>query len=368
MKLRFIRPVVPLPDQWRAWLETAYEQRWFSNFGDLSVQLEQGLAERYGAGRKVLACASGTAGLTAALLALNVRGRVAMPAFTFPATLQAALAAGLTPVLVDVDADTWVMTPETLMPAWREGINGVLAVRPFGLCHDFTPLQSLCREQGVPLLIDAAAALGGVLPDGTPVGTQGDMEVFSLHATKVFAVGEGGVIFSDDGYWPALQRAINFGLVHGVPQCRAINGKFSEFHAAVGLAMLEVFESHVEHRRRLAARYRSALGGRIHARFAEPAGQPVWQALPMCLEQPRGRELVTAANARGVELRQYYTPALTSTPLAGYCRALDCPNSEALAKRMVCLPLYSDMTDGECDLVIDVVLRAAQEVGCAALA
>ena len=105
----------------------------------------------------------------------------------------------------------------------------VLGVRPFGLCRDQAALEHWCQECNVPLIIDAAAALGGVLPDGRPVGGQGAMETFSLHATKVFAIGEGGAIAYMPQWQTPLREVLNFGMHNGTPTRMGINGKLSEF-------------------------------------------------------------------------------------------------------------------------------------------
>src|SRR5207248_1648525 len=142
--------------------EEAYTLKRFSNFGPVVVRLEDELTRKYGNGRRAVLVASGTAGLVAALVALDVQGPVVVPAFTFPATAQAVLQAGCTPVFCDVAAETWELDPEALEHLLRtEKVAAVLHVRSFGFCRDLGGVEAIARRYGVPLLVDSAAALGG---------------------------------------------------------------------------------------------------------------------------------------------------------------------------------------------------------------
>src|SRR5262249_26192399 len=138
-----------------------------------------------------------------------------------------------------------------------------------------------CRGRGVPLVVDAAAALGGRLPDGRWAGLQGDLEVFSLHATKVFGVGEGGVILAPPDRVPALRRALNFGLGDGDVAGPGLNGNMSEFHGAVGLAVLRHIERFIARREAVARRYRAALGTPAGVGGPRAVGTPPWQTFPL---------------------------------------------------------------------------------------
>ena len=353
----FQRPLLPPPEAWLADLETAYQRRWYSNFGVLADALEARLARR--CGRTVVVTASGTAALTAGLLSLHRSGSVVLPSFTFPATFMAVLAAGCTPVLADVDPATWEIGPERIEALMRHLPAmpvAVLCLRPFGLCRDQGELQEWCERRGIALLIDAAAALGGEIPGGAPVGGQGEMEVFSLHATKVFAVGEGGAIATRPDRAEQLRSILNFGLDGGVPVRIGLNGKFSEFSAAVGLAQDRRFDEALRVRRRVAARYDQFFADQW-PNWQRPVapGAPPWQAYPLLAPTPAAREAVERAAAEhSIQLRRYYHPALHATEIgAPFAPQARLPVSEALAERMLCFPLYSDMSAAEQDELFD---------------
>ncbi len=353
----FQRPLLPPPSAWRDDLAEAYDARWFSNHGALARRLEAALARR--CARSVVLANNGTSAITAALMALGLApgAAVVLPAFTFPATLCAVEQAGLTPVLADVDAHSWELSVECVEAACRGrgDIGAVLAVRVFGLCRDFSALQGWCDARGLPLLIDAAAALGGELDDGRPVGAQGAMETFSLHATKVFAIGEGGAIACDPARVDVLRRVMNFGLEGGDVTSAGFNGKLSEFAAAVGLAQDRVFDAQLALRRAAAQAYAGFFAERHRGwGLAQTPGRPPWQAFPLLAPDAGAADALEGALARaGVQLRRYYRPALHLTRAAARYAARPLEQAGDLAARMVCLPMYSDWRDGELGALFD---------------
>lgn len=363
MMLRFIRPVLPPPEEWLPHLRESYARRHFTNTGPAVTRLEQSLAATYGNGRAVVLTANATAGLSTALLALGVSGRVALPAFTFPATASAILQASCVPVFCDVRPDTWELDPAGVARAHATApLAAIVAVRAFGLCRDMTPLAELAQGWRIPLVIDAAAALGGRMVGGDFAGGQGDVEVFSLHATKSFGVGEGGAIFASSQLVPALRRAANFGLEAGDVTAPGLNAKMSDFHAAIGLALLPHFPAHVARRRTVAKEYRRLAAMIPGSRIAIDPGWPVWQTYPLLLPASIDAGCFVAAAAEaGVELRRYYHPALPDTRWGRNSRYANAPASTQLATHMVCLPVYSDMSREETALVCSAVQHAARQ-------
>jgi len=361
----FIRPTIPAPDAWLDLLAPAYAERRYSNFGPVATRLERELEQRYApAQRSVVLVSSATAGLTAALLALEVKGAVAMPSFTFPATASAVALAGCEPLFLDVSPHTWELDLAQLEQALqRQRVGAILHVRTLGLCHSLEELERLARAVGVPLIVDSAASLGGREECGAWVGGSGDAEIFSMHATKVFGVGEGGAVFVREPLVERVRATINFGLSDGVPETLGFNGKLSEVHAAIGLAVLERIDGFLARRAEIADRYRAELTAAEGLEHAPNAGSPPWQTYPVALPGDAG-SVVRRLVAAGVGVRRYYAPALHRTP--PYAADADLPTTDDLAARMICLPVYSDMSDSELDEIIaitnGVLARALDEV------
>ncbi len=355
-KFPFIRPLLPVTREWQDELDEAYRSRWFSNFGVLSRRLEASLASR--CRRAVLSTASGTAALIAVLLSLPEKGTVILPSFTFPATLQAVLAAGHEPLLADVDPCTWELGIEQTEAALfiaPQKVVAVLAVRVFGLCRDLSTLEQWCALHDLDLIVDAAAALGGELADGTPVGAQGMAECFSMHATKVFAIGEGGAIATNGERLDRLRSIINFGMEDHIPRLPGFNGKLSEFTAAVGLVQQRRFDEALRIRHAVAERYHAFFKSNWpHWQRAFAPGRPPWQTYPLLAPDAQARaRLMCAAGEFGIELRRYYHPTLHLTPIGeNFASAGGLTYSESLADRMICFPVYSDMSDIEQEQIL----------------
>jgi len=360
----FIRPDVPPISAWVPILAEAYEAGRFSNFGPLSRRLEAALAATWGgAASACVATSSGTAALAAPLIAAGVRGRVVLPAFTFPATLTAIRMAGAEPFLVDVDPDTWRMPLDLLHRALtRTDARAAVVLHPFGMRSDFSAHAKLAGERDALLVIDNAAGLGA-----KRACLEADAhcyEACSLHVTKPFAVGEGGVIFAHRSREDDLRRALNFGLPpQGPAELRGwgLNGKLSEMHAAVGLAVAEGFPARLVRRRSLVARYIATVAKcSAVVCCTDPEAAP-WQFFPLLLPGAEAAERFgAAAAARGMETRRYYVPALSS--LSDVERLGPCPVAEDLATRICCLPVYADATPAEITeltAVLDASLAAA---------
>jgi dTDP-4-amino-4,6-dideoxygalactose transaminase len=351
MVIRFplIRPDIPPLDEWAPILTAAYLERRFSNFGPLSRRLEETLSETRADSETVcIATSSGTAALAAPLIARGVSGRVLLPAFTFPATLSAIRMAGVNPMLVDVNPLDWRVDYDMLRRALdATGAQSAIMLCPFGLRSNFEPHARLVTARGGILVVDNAAGLG--IGDRPVAPSPHAFEACSLHATKPFAIGEGGVIFAHRSQEDGLRRALNFGLKPGSPtdlRGWGINGKLSELHAAVGIAAACGFRERLERRRAMVARYISLARNLQGVAACTDPSAGTWQFYPILLpDMSTAERFVTEAAARGMETRRYYAPALSTLPDVD--RFGPCPVAEDLAQRICCIPVYSDATEAE---------------------
>lgn len=356
-KFRCVRPVIPPPELWMPWVEQIYARRIFSNFGPVSRELESALKQRFGDRDEccVLA-ASATSAIAACFLAGGVTGKVLVPAFTFPATLSAVKMIGAEPVIIDVAENDWSVSAPTLDEAFRRtGASAAVLVAPFGLRRAFGDQIAICRRYGAVGVIDNAAGFG--IPRQPAVVLPTVFEVFSLHATKPFAIGEGGAAFTHQSCESRLRSALNFALdsqgSQEGPQW-GINGKLSEFHAAVGLAQLQCFPAQLEKRQAVAHRY-IALVEEYPAIFSPKAApDSPWQFFPILMPTcEHASAFIAAAASRGLEVRRYYRPSLSLSKAARCLHA--CPVAESLSERMCCLPVYGDPSEGELDEIFDIV-------------
>jgi len=363
--IRCLVPDLPQAAELLPWLERIDANRWYTNGGPLVREFEQRLCAfmEGGSDASCVTLSSGMSSLELGLLALGVGAgkRVLLPALTFPATALAVARCGAEPVLGDVSAQTWMMTPAIAREALaRERIDAVMPVASFGCPLPADEWDEFARGTGVPVLVDAAAALG-VQRLGKRVHW-----AFSLHATKPMGIGEGGLFVSADGTLAEkVRRLANFSFEHFIVQSRyGTNAKMSEYAAAVGLVQLERWPRLLQRRREVFDDYRSRL-----AALPQVGLQPL-QAPPatLCVQLPADAAAVAAGLARSeIETRRWYLPPLNRHPAFRELRCIGpagstrLPVTEQLATSLLGLPFHSRLTSGDVATVVDAlatILRA----------
>jgi dTDP-4-amino-4,6-dideoxygalactose transaminase len=375
-RIPFLRPRPALLSALVAELEAIEAEGRYSNFGPVNTRLESALTERIWGGRGgTLTCANATLGLMLAIREAagpGPPGRFAlMPSFTFAATAHAAAWAGLTPLFCDIDEGTWVAAPDAedeLLARYGDRIACIVPYACFGTLIDLDRYARLAREGSVGVVVDAAASLG-TLDDagrGFGAGFPGAV-VLSMHATKLFATAEGGIIHSGDrGRLDGLRAMTNFGFETArVATMPGINAKLSEVIALLGVAKLDDLDRIAEHREALASTYRALLPEMCFQRVR--GTRVAYQFMPALL--PRGwgcrREAVVAGiEAAGIGCRTYFSPHLWEQPwFASNAIAGDLGVTDDIAARVISLPMADDMTHGQVAAVCGVVRAAMRRLG-----
>jgi dTDP-4-amino-4,6-dideoxygalactose transaminase len=238
-----MRPQLPTVDQVLPYLKTMDAARWYANHGPLVRQFETRLADHFAVEPSRLVTASNaTLAIALSLRALGVPAGslCVMPSWTFVATAAAVVWAGLEPYFIDVDPGTWLITPEDVLKvAARRPVGAVIVVSAFGAPLDLKRWDTFARDSGIPVVVDAAAGFDSFRSrDGYQAAAP---VVVSLHATKVFGVGEGAVVLTGE---PALANSIraysNFGFQGSRnAEVQGVNAKMPEYAAATGLAQLD---------------------------------------------------------------------------------------------------------------------------------
>jgi dTDP-4-amino-4,6-dideoxygalactose transaminase len=341
------------------------EARWFTNDGDLVRRLEEHLQHRLGAAFCAL-FSSGTTALQAALRSLRLSGEVITTPFTFPATVHAIEWNGLTPVFCDIDPETYNLDPDRAANLVSERTAALVPVHVFGNPCAVERIEKLARRQRLAVVYDAAHAFG-VSCRGRAVGCWGDLSVFSFHATKLFHTAEGGaVVGADMGRRRELALLRNFGIVdeetvHGV----GVNGKLSELHAALGLALLGGVDDDIRKRAALDARYRRRLADIPGIRFQRLEDATAPNHAYFTIEVGAAGfglsrdELHRALRAENIITRKYFYPLCSENssyrhlPTASPDRL---PNAHRIATRILCLPLYGDLGTDAVDRIVDAIL------------
>ena len=368
-------PSMPSPQELLPWLERMHAARHYSNFGPLVRELESAFAQRFGLPpEQITTVANATQGLELVLQALQLapQSRVLLPTFTFVATATAVLRAGHMPVLADVDAHTWLLTPDIARAACAQTrIDAVLPVATFGMPHDMQAWQQFEQDTGLPVVIDAAAAYGSQWL----YGAQGTL-VFSLHTTKSLPAGEGGLVVSTrPGLAERVRQLSNFGInlypaadvPVGTLADTGTNAKMSEYHAAVGLCSLQKWELLALERRGMQADLIQILNqasGYLLSWQASGRGGPQMAPASLCARLPSASArsaLEQACQQAHITTRRWYQPLLQHMPvLQQQCQVLETPNAQALAQTLLGLPFFLGMTFDQRQRLAGAVARVVQ--------
>jgi dTDP-4-amino-4,6-dideoxygalactose transaminase len=220
------------------YVEGMFERHWLTNRGELVVQFEKELAEYLGVKHCISMC-NGTVALEIAIRALDMKGEVVLPSLTFVATAHALQWQEITPVFCDVDPVTLCIDPLEVEKHITPKTSGILGVHVY--CHpcNVEGLQDVADKHSIKLMFDAAHAFGSSC-NGRMIGSFGDCEVFSFHATKFFNSFEGGAVATNnDELAEKIRLMQNFGFL-GLDDVGHIgtNGKMTEVCAAMGLTNL----------------------------------------------------------------------------------------------------------------------------------
>jgi dTDP-4-amino-4,6-dideoxygalactose transaminase len=365
MNIPLVRPAPPQLSLAVAELHSLEQSGIFSNFGPVNTLFEQEMLDRFfgGKGACTTVC-NATIGLMLAIkdaVGEQPSGKFAlMPGFTFAAAAHAALWCGLTPLLCDVHPANWAADPaaEAEMLAQYAGkIAVVMPYATFGYPIDLEHYKRLADQLGAPVVVDAAASLGTCDEHrrGFGSGFAGSV-VYSMHATKSFAVGEAGLIYSADTDRIARIRTMSsFGF--GEPRTATmvgLNGKVSEVTALLGRLRLLDYDSIMEHRAVLSNIYRQALP-ELQFQLRGP-GTQAHQFVPALLPSGLGdrRAAIRAALAdQGIATGAYFSPHLMEQPyFQKTCVAGPIPVCDDVSARMISLPLFDTMTHHEVDQVV----------------
>lgn len=350
-------PFLPPIAEFESYLSKIWEAQWLTNMGPLSCELEDKLKEYLGVGR-LLFVANGTLALQMAIKVLDIKGEVITTPFSFIATTSSIVWEGCTPIFVDIDEKSLTINPEQIEAAITKNTTAILATHVYGNPCDVEAIDSIAKKYGLKVIYDAAHSFGVQL-NGKSIFEYGDISVCSLHATKLYHSVEGGLLVTNDAaVLTKLGYMRNFGF-HG-PETFAglgINGKNSEFHAAMGLVNLKYIEAIHNRRQQLTTRYNEQLQ-------ALPAFIPEWHPnatrnyayYPIvfqsesttiaCLEALRKKEIFA---------RRYFYPSLSK--VLPYLPNQEMPITEDIARRVLCLPLYYDLQLEDVDLIAEILIN-----------
>lgn len=352
------QPFLPPREEYEKYLEGIWTRNWLTNMGPLASQLEMELKNHLHVNH-LLFVTNGTVALQMAIKALDLEGEIITTPFSFVATTSSIVWENCKPVFVDIDEKSLNIDASKIEAAITDKTSAILATHVYGNPCNVEKIEEIAKKYDLKVIYDAAHAFG-VEINGKSIFEFGDISTCSLHATKLYHSIEGGLIITKDAdLLKKLAYIRNFGF--DGPENFAelgLNGKNSEFHAAMGLANLKHITSIQNKRAELAQRYNEKL-------VSLKATRPHWcstsennnsyygvvfeseELLLKCVKLLKNNEIFC---------RRYFYPSLsTSLP---YVETQHLEISDDISKRVLCLPLYFDLTLEEIDLICRLLLRA----------
>jgi dTDP-4-amino-4,6-dideoxygalactose transaminase len=358
------RPNIGSQERFLARIADLWQRRWLTNNGPFVRELEQKIASLLGVKHCICMC-NGTVALEIAIRALELRGEVIVPSFTFIATAHALQWQEITPVFCDVDPRTHNMDPKQVEQLITPRTTGIIGVHTWGRGCDALALTEIARRRGLRLMFDAAHAFACSY-QGRMIGNFGDAEVLSFHGTKFFNTFEGGaVVTNDDKLAGKIRLMKNFGF-SGLDNVIYIgtNGKMSEASAAMGLTNLESLDEFVAVNRENFQHYRQTLSGLpgIHVLPYDESERANFQYTILEIDESVtgiSRDLIVQIlHAENIRARRYFHPGChRMEPYRSYFphAGLLLPQTERLTSRVLSLPTGTAVSKADIDTICSLI-------------
>lgn len=358
------RPNIGNIESFRKRINEMLDRRWFSNDGPFVREFEAAVSGYTGVKHCIALC-NATVGLELAIRALNLKGEVIVPSYTFVATAHALTWLGIRPVFADIDPETHNIDPSAVERLITSRTTGIIGVHLWGHPCETETLDEIAQRNDLKVMYDAAHAFGSAR-NGVMIGNFGECEVYSFHATKFINSFEGGaVVTNNDSLAHKMRLMRNFGF-SGFDNVisMGINGKMSEVCAAMGLTSLESIEELIAINRRNHDCYKNHLSGIPGIKLQERSDgeHHNYQYIVIKVDESQyGRtrdELVDLLNSENVIARKYFWPGChrmqpyaTNEP-----DSVDrLPKTEMVAARVVVLPTGQTINTETISRVCDII-------------
>lgn len=352
-RINVTKTFLPNLADYAAILEGVWETRWLTNRGKLVEELEHQIKINYNT-VNLLALNNGTTPIQFALKSLPI-GEIITTPFTYIATSAAIKWEGHTPIFVDIDPITWTIDTTKLEEQITSKTRAILATHVFGNPCAIEELSIIAERHNIELIFDAAHAFG-VSYKNQSVFNYGDISTCSFHATKLFHTGEGGAFFSKHEH--KLREAFllhNFGHIDNLNfEGIGINGKLSELQAAMGLAVLPEIPQLIEKRKQISGHYFQELNTDRYTTI-QIREYTNWNHSYFPILFRTEAELISMErlmNMENIFPRRYFYPSLNTL---AFLNPSNCPVSMDVASRIMCLPIFHDLSENQQDRIIKLL-------------
>jgi dTDP-4-amino-4,6-dideoxygalactose transaminase len=345
---------LPERELYNKYLDKIWESRWVTNRGPLLVELEKKI-NHYLHTPHSQVVSNGTIAIQLALRALEIKGEVITTPYSYVATTGALLWENCEPVFCDINLSNYCIDAELIEAQITPKTSAILATHVYGLPCDVEKIEAVARKHNLKVIYDGAHAFGCVYK-GKSLLSYGDVSTCSFHGTKIFHTIEGGLVTTRD---KALDEKIfllkSFGHIGDEHFSLGINGKNSEFHAAMGLCLIDFMDENMRKRKELHSTYKNHLAS---LPISYPEIQKDFQYnygyFPVFFESEGVMlKVKSLLEKNGVNTRRYFYPSLNTLPYLK--KKASCKNSESAAARAMCVPFYYDLTLGEVEYICGVI-------------
>jgi len=347
---------LPPLDEYIKYLEKIWETHWVTNQGPLAEDLESKLKEYLNV-KNLLLVSNGTIALQLAIKALNLKDEIITTPYSYVATTNSILWENCTPVFCDIENKTFCIDANKIENLINENTSAILATHVYGFPCDVVKIKSLADKYNLKVIYDGAHAFG-VNYKNQSLLNFGDISTVSFHATKIFHTIEGGaVITNDDKLNEKLFLYRAFGHLDDEYFSIGINGRTSEFHAAMGLCNLPRVNDFILKRKEINLLYRDFLKNL-------PLEIPVipediiynYSYFPVFFSsEEKLLDVKKLLTENEINTRRYFYPSLNKLP---YLNTVSCPVSENIAERVLCLPVYTELEFKDIKLISEIITNS----------
>jgi dTDP-4-amino-4,6-dideoxygalactose transaminase len=353
MQINVTKTFLPPLEEYNQYLKSIWDSSYVTNRGPLVLELEKKLRDYLGV-KNLLFVSNGTIALQIAIKALNLSGEIITTPFSYVATTTSIIWENCTPIFVDIEPNTYCIDASKIEDAITAKTSAILATHVYGYPCDVEAIESIANKYNLKVIYDGAHAFGTRV-NGKSLLDYGDVSTLSFHATKLFHTIEGGAIIArNDDVARKILLYHQFGHVYDEYFSMGINGKNSEFHAAMGLCLYPLIDDFIAKRRYLISLYDSLL---LSLGIKRPIcdDNVEYNAAYYPVLFPDESTLLFVKDKlgiNGINTRRYFFPSLNTLPYIIHSSA---PISENIASRVLCLPLFYELQNDQVIQICEII-------------
>lgn len=334
-------------------LKEIWKTHWVTNQGPFVDELENKIKEYLGV-KNFLLVSNGTIALQLAIKALKLSGEIITTPYSYVATTTSILWENCSPVFCDIDDKTFCINPDKIEEAITPKTTAILPTHVYGFPCDVKKIQTIADKHNLKIIYDGAHAFGVRLMNQS-VFNFGDISTMSFHATKLFHTIEGGgIATNDDKLYEKMCLYRVFGHLDDEYISMGINARTSEFHAAMGLCNLPRVNMFIKRRKEINILYRECLKN-LPLTFPAIPDDIEYNYSYFPIIFPSEERMLAAKNnlaANGINARRYFYPSLNRLP---YLSGAQCPYSESISQKILCLPLYQELKNDDIEKISKII-------------